>query len=124
MYPWAPHKLYSEFPNDNTLFMISCHPKVSECTIYHLHSSPYKYTKLWSFISHLSLYLSSSSELAYFFLAMALHFESCIFSSKPQIVAAKAQLSGYSNPAKWNIAQEERSSTEVYKTVGQNFMFC
>ncbi|ESW31213.1 hypothetical protein PHAVU_002G219200 [Phaseolus vulgaris] len=55
---------------------------------------------------------------------MALHFYSCIFSSKPRIVATKAQHSEYFNPAKvdslhiankWNIVQE-RSSAQVYKT--------
>ncbi|KAK7368914.1 hypothetical protein VNO80_10947 [Phaseolus coccineus] len=54
---------------------------------------------------------------------MALHFDSCIFSSKPRIVATKAQLSEYFNPAKldslhtvnkWNIVQE-RSSAQAYK---------
>ncbi|QCD84253.1 linalool synthase [Vigna unguiculata] len=56
---------------------------------------------------------------------MALHFVSCIFSSKPQIVAPKAQHSQYFNSSKldalhisnkWNIVPEERSSAEVYKT--------
>ncbi|CAJ1936260.1 unnamed protein product [Sphenostylis stenocarpa] len=56
---------------------------------------------------------------------MALHFESCIFSSKPQIIATKAQFSECFSPAKldslhiankWNIVQEERSSAKVYKT--------
>ncbi|WVZ25656.1 hypothetical protein V8G54_004200 [Vigna mungo] len=57
---------------------------------------------------------------------MALHFQSCIFSSKPQILAPNSQLSGYhNNPAKldalhfankWNFLQEETSNTQLYKT--------
>ncbi|TKY59378.1 (3S,6E)-nerolidol synthase 2 [Spatholobus suberectus] len=55
---------------------------------------------------------------------MALHFQSCLFSFKPQIIATKAQLSQRSNPTKldslpiannWNI-QEEKSSTLLIKT--------
>jgi len=80
-----------------------------------------------------SVYLSACAEFAsIYFFSMALHFYSCIFSSKPRIVATKAQHSEYFNPAKvdslhiankWNIVQE-RSSAQVYKTVGPNFMFC
>ncbi|WVZ23759.1 hypothetical protein V8G54_002303 [Vigna mungo] len=60
-----------------------------------------------------------------FVLAMALHFVSCIFSSRPPTVAAKAQHSEYFNPSKldalhisnkWNFVPEDRSSLQVYKT--------
>jgi len=81
-----------------------------------------------------SVYLSASADLASIsFFAMALHFASCILSTKPQIIATKAQLSQYLNPAqldslhianKWNIVQEDRSSAQVYKTVGPIFIFC
>ncbi|RDY11635.1 hypothetical protein CR513_03665, partial [Mucuna pruriens] len=56
---------------------------------------------------------------------MGLHFESCLFSFKPQIIATKAQLSQSFNPAKldsfhiankWNIVQEESSRAKTTKT--------